>query len=65
MAEKKEFSITDHGTLVGFTPLTPDAKAWIDDNVISEAHNWMGSTLYVEHRYANDLIDGLSAEGMI
>jgi hypothetical protein len=58
-------SITDHGSVVGFTPLTPEAKTWFDKNVASEGWQWMGSTLYVDHRMADDLAAGLENEGMV
>ncbi len=51
--------IRDEGTIVGFTPSTEAATDWFNDKVESEAHQWLGHTLYVDHRLATDLILGI------
>ena len=55
--------ITDRGWLVGFTPLSTPAQEWFADNVGSEPWQWMGPTLWVDHRPAQQLLDGIQAEG--
>jgi hypothetical protein len=59
-----DFSVTDHGTLVAISPLTDTAREWIDENVVSEGWQWMGGSLFVEHRYAEDLVSGMVDAGL-
>jgi hypothetical protein len=61
----RQVDIIDQGTLVGFNPRTEEAKQWFADNVTSEGWQWMGSTLWVDHRMAGPLIDGLAREGLV
>lgn len=55
--------VSNHGTLYGFRPVSDAAKQWFEDSVSSESWQWMGGTLYVDHRYARNLGEGLQAEG--
>ena len=52
------------GSVVGFTPRTDAAREWIEDNVQAEDYQWMGPTLWVDHRYAGPLCDGMAADGL-
>lgn len=65
MAKKTKVDVTvnDAGSIVQFTPISNAAKAWFNDNVQSESWQWLGNALGVDHRYAEDLIGGLIAEG--
>jgi hypothetical protein len=58
-----DIDINDQGTIVSFTPLTEAAQEWFKANVESESWQWRGFTLCVDHRYALDLITGLSEAG--
>ena len=60
-----DFQINDQGSIVGFTPLTEAAQAFLDDNVEYEPWQIMGNTLWVDHRYADDLRDGIVADGLM
>ncbi len=58
--------ISHRGTIVTFTPLDDDARAWLDENVCDAF--WYGEGLAVEPRYAGELAwgaqeDGLSLQG--
>mgnify|MGYP004456135767 CR=1 FL=1 len=46
------------------TPITPEAKEWIEENV-SEDSQWLGNGLAVEPRYLSDLVSGMSEDGLI
>lgn len=59
-----DFSVTNQGSVIGITPLTDAASEWIDDNVHSEGWQWMGSTLYVDARFADALVEGMMADGL-
>ena len=54
----EEFKINNQGTLILFTPLTDNAKQWWADNVDSNCQTF-GNAYCVEHRYANDIIEGI------
>lgn len=58
----KDFFVNDQGTLVLITPLNDAARAWLKEHVQEDAQ-WFGRALVVEHRYANDLIEGILGEG--
>ena len=58
------FDIENHGTIVLVRPLTPDVKAWLEENV-EEAAMWYGGALVVEPRYVEGLIEGLIEEGFV
>jgi len=51
--------VRNEGTVFVFCPLTERARAWIDENVQTEAWQWFGSALVVEHRYAWGLASGM------
>jgi hypothetical protein len=58
-----DFNINDGGSIVSITPLTAQAREWMTDNVHTESWQWMGPTLAVDHRMAQDLIDGINDAG--
>ena len=57
--------IRDEGTVVAFQPVTPAAREWIDENIISEGWQWLGDTLAIDHRYADTIIDGAILDGLV
>ena len=59
-----DIRVTDHGSVLLIEPLTPAAKAWIDENVSAEPWQWFGPALAVEPRYAGALLDGAISDGL-
>jgi hypothetical protein len=59
-----DFKATDHGTVVGFAPLTEAAQEFLDENVHIEDWQWVGQQFYVDHRPAQNLIDGIVSAGL-
>jgi hypothetical protein len=57
-----DVEVANHGSIWTFTPLTLGAKQWIDDNV--EDPMWFGDSLVVEHRFVQELIEGLQLDGI-
>lgn len=57
-------AVEDHGSIMLFRPNDDDAKKWLEDHVQQDAQ-WFGGALVVEPRYAQDLVNGLEAEGFI
>lgn len=45
------------------TPVTAEARAWIEENV-SDERTWFGHALVCEHRYLEDLITGMEESGL-
>jgi hypothetical protein len=58
-----DVTIANHGSIFTFTPHSPAAHCWIEDNVDADAP-WWGGALAVEARYAPDLAAGMEAEGL-
>lgn len=59
-----DVTVTNHGSIFTFRPLTPAAHCWLEDNVSDDAP-WWGGALAVEPRYAHALVEGLEAEGLV
>lgn len=51
------------GTIYQVTPLTDKAQSWINDNVDPDA-SWLGRSLIVEHRYIDDILEGMAKDGL-
>ena len=62
MSEKINFEVRDEGTVVLIIPMTEFAKKWIDENVQVDSWQWLGQGFAVDHRCAEDLLQGLQAE---
>lgn len=59
---ENDFFVRFDGSLFLFTPLTESAKIWIEENVQNPL--FFGDSLVVEHRYADDLAEGIIADGL-
>lgn len=64
MTKEHDFEVNDEGTIVQIIPVSQTAKDWIDENVESEGWQWLGRALCIDHRYAEDIIDGMLSEGL-
>lgn len=58
-----DVQVENHGSIFLFRILTDAAQSWVDENVSEEAQ-WMGNGLAVEHRYAEDLAQGMLNAGL-
>ncbi len=59
----KDFEIINGGSLCGIVPMREEAQDWIDENVETEGWQWMGNVLYIDWRFAEDLIEGIHDAG--
>jgi hypothetical protein len=59
-----DIKVENHGSLFVFHPMTPEAHAWIDDNIQGEEVQFWAGGVVVEPRYARDLADGMIADGL-
>ena len=57
--------VHDDGSVVGFTPTTDEERQWFEANVEAEPWQWLGGTLWVDHRYADELAEALAHEGLL
>jgi hypothetical protein len=57
-----DVEVMNEGTIFLFTPLTQEAKDWIESHV--EDPMYYGNSLVVEHRYALDLAEGMVNDGL-
>lgn len=55
--------VQDEGTIVLLTPTTPEEMAWLSDNCDAPAWSWLGNSLAVDHRFAQDILDALGEHG--
>ena len=58
-----DFHIADHGSIITIQPLNEAARQWLDENVVSEAWQWLGGALCVDPRCARDLVAEIAATG--
>ena len=61
---KPDVLVENHGSIFMFQPMTPAARAWIEEHVKPEPWQWYGGGLAVDPRYARDLADGMIADGL-
>lgn len=55
--------VTNEGTIVLLRPNTQRAKDWIAEHTPKESM-WFGPSLVVEPRYVDDIIDGMTRNGL-
>jgi hypothetical protein len=65
MTTSPDVTILNDGSLVGFQLNTINARQWFAANVGAEGWQWLGTTLWVDHRYAYALADGINDAGLI
>jgi hypothetical protein len=56
--------VRHEGTVWIFNPLSSVAQVWFAENVHSDPWQCMGTSLVVEHRFAVDLIEGITDAGL-
>ena len=58
-----DFNVMDDHSLFLLQPITPEAGDWISEHIPSDAQ-YFGSALVVEHRYIQDILDGITGDGL-
>ena len=65
MARRKDIRIMDAGSFIIIEPMTAKAAGWIDENIGADnGYHPQYPTIMVEHRYADDVLDGMAADGL-
>jgi len=57
--------IENHGSIAMFTPMTPAAHEWVDDNVEVESWQKMGPSIACEPRCLDNLVEGMREAGLV
>jgi hypothetical protein len=59
-----DFSIRDEGSVVLLYPESDAAEAWAEAHISDEALHWAAAVV-IEHRYVQDILDGIRADGLV
>lgn len=59
-----DVQVLNEGSVIGLLPQSPAAQDWIDSNLETEGWQWLGPTLWVDHRMAGNIIDGMINDGL-
>jgi hypothetical protein len=61
-----DFTFRDEGSLVLLTPLSPPAHEFVEERIGSDnGFQPYWPTVVIERRYAQDILEGVIAEGMV
>ncbi len=58
-----DVTVCNHGTLWAFEVHSDSAYDWFRENVQTEAYQWWGCIVGIEHRYAPAIVEGLREDG--
>lgn len=58
-----DFTVSDQGSIVLLSIYTDAAKEWVAEHLPADATRW-GNAVVIEHRYANDIVEGIEADGL-
>ena len=59
-----DVQVENEGSIFMFHVLTDAAREWVNENVGLESWQWLGNAFTVEHRYAQDLAEGMQDDGL-
>lgn len=62
--QSTDIEVARNGSLVMLIPVTARARLWLRRNVAAAAWQYQSGALAVEHRYAQDIIDGAAGDGL-
>jgi hypothetical protein len=60
-----DVSFLDEGSVVVLYPESDFAIGWFDENIEAEGWQWIGGGLAVDHHMADDILNGMTAEGLL
>jgi hypothetical protein len=63
---RPDFTLRDEGSLILLTPLSPSAHEFVEERIGSDnGFQPYWPTVVIERRYAQDIVEGVIAEGMV
>jgi hypothetical protein len=57
--------VENHGSVALFTPMTPEAHQWVEENVEIEPWQRMGCSIACEPRCLEQLVKGMQQGGLV
>jgi hypothetical protein len=60
-----DFVAENHGSIFLLRPLTPAAKAWVEEHIGDNGYQPYYPTVVVEHRFIADIVHGAQADGLV
>jgi hypothetical protein len=64
VGDRVDFRIENLGSIFLVIPITDAALTWIEEHVTREGFQPYWPTVVVEHRYIDDLVEGIRLDGM-
>jgi len=61
---KPDFGLLNCGNISILTPQTKTAREWITAHLPADITQWGGGVV-VEHRYVDDVLDGIAQQGLV
>ena len=61
--QQVDFSVENHGSIFLLRPITPSAFEWVREHIPDDAQ-YFGNAVVVEHRYIEDIVDGIQNDGL-
>ena len=58
-----DFNVVDDHSFFLLQPISPAAGEWISEHIPEDAMTF-GSAIVVEHRYIQDIVDGITGDGL-
>lgn len=58
-----DISLSNHGSIVILTGVTPEGSVWLEENLDPDAMRWGGGYV-VEPRYVGAITDGAANDGL-
>ena len=64
MSIETDFVVRGGGSVYLLCPLTDEARDWTKENIPEDAQT-LGPNIAVEHRYIEDIVEGIRADGLV
>lgn len=58
-----DFELNNEGTISLLRPLTSRGRDWLDEK-LGDDKQWFGDAVVIEHRYVDDIVTGIRADGL-
>jgi hypothetical protein len=55
----------NHGSIALFTPMTPEAHRWVEENVQIADWQRMGCSVACEPRCLDQIVEGMQQDGLV
>jgi hypothetical protein len=60
-----DYTVSIHESLIGIHPENPTAIQFLDEEFETEPWQFLGNTMWIDLRYANDVITTLKQRGFV